>query len=211
MNGRRKCPPGYVKRAGYTRKNTGTHVKSSCIRSTSGHMNNFKAKTQTLKSKMQARLARVLGTRKRCPPGQIARDAYVRKVSHNVAQRGYTKRTKFGKVITVYPKEKSVFVPASCVKNVGKVGKLPEGAPSIGPLRKGELKKHGYSYTLPEMQRYYALRKAVSEFGPLSTYRKLNAASKLTVSENPNASKTFAADRNWIRKTYSKNGVLRAF
>ena len=210
-NGRRKCPAGYVKRAGYTRKNTGTRVKSSCIRSTSGHLNAFKAQTQKVKAKMQARLARVLGTRKRCPPGQIARDAYVRKVSHSVAQQGYLKRTKTGKIITVYPKEKSVFVPASCVKDVGKVGKLPEGAPTIGPLRKGELKKHGYAYLLPEMQRRNALRKAIGEFGPLSTYRKLNAASKLTVSENPAASKAFADDRNWIRKTYSKNGALRAF
>ncbi len=135
----------------------------------------------------------------------------MRRVSRNVAQRGYTKRTKSGKTITIHPKEKSVFVPATCVKDVGKVGKLPEGAPTIGPLRKGELKKHGYAYALPEMQRRNALKKAVSEFGPLSTYRKLNAAAKLTVRENPSASQTFTSDRNWIHRTYSKNGVLRAF
>ena len=160
---------------------------------------------------MRARLGRVLGTRKRCPPGQIARDAYVRKVSHNIAARGYTRRTKSGQVITIHPSEKSVFVPATCVKDVGKPGKLPEGAPTIGPLRKGELKKHGYMYSLPEEGRRDALRRAISEFGPLSTYRKLNAAAKLTVRENPTASKTFSSDRNWIHRTYSKNGILRAF
>lgn len=210
-NGRRKCPAGFIKRKAYTRKNTGTHVKGKCIRSTSAYRNNFKAKTRKEKAKMQARLSRVLGTKKRCPPGQIARDAYVRRISHNVAQRGYTKKTKTGKVITVHPKEKSVFVPATCVKDVGKIGKLPEGAPVIGPLRKGELKKHGYAYSLPEIQRRNALRRAVGEFGPLSTYRKLNAAAKLTLRENPTASQTFSADRNWIHRTYSKNGILRAF
>lgn len=210
-NGRRKCPPGYVKRKSYTRKNTGKHVKGVCIRSTSGHMNNFKAYTQKTKAKMQERLARVLGTRKRCPPGQIARDAYVRKVSNTIAKQGYSKTTRSGKTITVFPKAKSVFVKATCVKDVGKVGKLPEGAPIIGPLRKGELKKHGYAYSLPEMVRRNALRRAVGEFGPLSTYRKLNAAAKLTVRENPSASKAFTSDRNWVHRTYSKNGVLRAF
>jgi hypothetical protein len=85
---------------------------------------------------------------------------------------------------------------------MGKPGKLPEGAPTIGPLKKGELKKHGYSYRLPELQRQVALTKAIQEFGALDTYRKLNAVTKLTQRTAPDAHKVFGKDRNWIRKTY---------
>jgi hypothetical protein len=94
---------------------------------------------------------------------------------------------------------------------VGKPGKLAAGAPAIGPLRKGELKKHGYSYKLPELQRQVALTKAVKEFGALGTYRKLNAVAKLTHTAAPNAHKIFSKDRNWIRKTYGVSGTLKAF
>lgn len=157
------------------------------------------------------RLQAVLGTRKRCPPGQIARAAYVRRISNAVAARGYTKKTPSGGRTTVYPKSKSIFVPASCVKDLGKVGKLPAGAPTIGPLRKGELKQYGYSYKLPEVNRRSALTKAVQAYGPLGTYRKLNAVAKLTLRTSPAASATFANDRNWVRNTYGVKGELKAF
>lgn len=203
-NHRRKCPPGYVKRRAYTRKN-GAHVRSVCIRSTSPYLQKPKNNRATMRRRLQA----VMGTRKNCPPGQIPRAAYVRKISSTVARRGYTKRTKSGKRIRVYPQSKSVFVKSACVEDTGKAGK---GAQIIGPLRKGELSKYGYSYKLPEAQRRSALQAAVQEFGPLSTYRKLNAVAKLSALTNPNASSAFAADRNWIRKTYSDaSGVLRAF
>jgi hypothetical protein len=214
-NRRRKCPPGYTRRHGYTRKNTGTHVKGTCIRSTSPYVNNFKRKMATRKMGLKARLSRrgkpVSGTRKRCPKGQIARASYVRRISSNVAQKGYTKKVRSGKIVTIFPKQKSTFVKAACVKDVGKPGKLPAGAPQIGPLRKGELAKHGYSYKLPESVRRIALEKAVKEYGALNTYRKLNAVSKLTVRTSPTASSTFAADRNWIRSKYSTQGGLKAF
>ncbi len=204
QNHRRKCPAGYVKRRAYTRK-TGTHVRSVCIKSTSPYLK----KPANNRSTMRRRLQAFMGTRKACPPGQIPRAAYVRKISSTVARRGYTKRTKSGKRIRVYPSPRSIFVKSSCVEDTGKVGK---GAQIFGPLRKGELSKHGYSYKLPEGDRRVALQSAVQEFGALSTYRKLNAVAKLTTLTNPNASSTFAADRNWIRKTYSdQSGTLRAF
>jgi hypothetical protein len=120
-------------------------------------------------------------------------------MSQNVQMRGYTRKIKSGKVITVHPKRKSVFVSAKCVKDMGKPGK---GAPTIGPLKKGELKKHGYSYKLSETNRRKSLQSAISEFGTLGTYHKLDAVAKLTSRTSPDASKTFAADRNWIQRTY---------
>lgn len=203
-NHRRKCHSGYVKRRAYTRKN-GTYVKSACIKSTSPYSTRPKNNRATMRRRLQA----VMGTRKECPPGQIPRAAYVRKISPNVARRGYTKRTKSGKRIRVYPASKSVFVKSSCVEDTGKAGK---GAKVFGPLRKGELSKYGYSYKLPDTQRRSALQAAVQEFGPLSTYRKLNAVAKLSSLTNPSASSVFSADRNWIRKTYANaSGIVRAF
>ena len=203
-----RCPPGYKRRKGYTRKNTGTRIKTACIRSTS----KYSKPAQNTRKRQAARLATVLGQKKECPPGQIARAAYVRRISSNVHRKGYKKTTVSGKTIKVYPKVKSVFVPATCVTDVGKPGKLPADAPRIGPLRKGELSKHGYSYKLPEAQRHTSLQSAIQEFGPLDTSRKLNAVAKLTASSSPNASRVFAADRNWIRAIYgSANGTLQAF
>jgi hypothetical protein len=191
-NPHRKCSRGYTRRHGYIRKNTGTYVKGTCVRST----NKKKA---------------ISGTRKRCPNGQIARASYVRRVSSNVAKKGYTKKISSGKIVKIFPKQKSTYVKSACVKDLGKPGKLPAGAPQIGPLKKGELAKHGYSYKLPESVRHLALEKAVKEYGPLSTYRKLNAVSKLTVRTSPTASFIFAGDRNWIRSKYSTQGQLKAF
>ena len=207
MSQTRKCAPGYIRRRGYTRKNTGTRVKSTCIRSTSPHANKPNGHSRT----MRRRLKRFTGTRKSCPPGKISRAAYVRRISSQVASRGYTKKTKSGKTIRVRPKLKSTYVPSSCVKNTGKKGKLPAGAPRIGPLRKGELAKHGYSYKAPEDTRKTALRKAIGEFGALSTYRKLNAVAKLTERTNPKAAAVFKGDRNWIQTQYAEAGKLRAF
>ena len=203
----RKCPPGKILRRSYTRKNTGTRVKAACIRSQSP----YNTKAKNTKTRQANRLARLMGTKKRCPPGQIARSAYVRKISANVARQGYLKRTSTGKTVKVFPKSKSVFVPASCVKDLGKAGKLQKGQVAIGPLRKGELSKHGYSYKLSETERRAALQKAISEYGALSTYRKLNAVAKLTTRANPTASTAFATDRNWIDRTYGVQGHLKAF
>jgi hypothetical protein len=205
--GTRKCPDGFIRRKGYTRKNTGKYVKSSCIRSTSKYRN----PANNTRKRQAARLAAITGAKKSCPPGEIPRAAYVRRITSRVHKKGYTKKTKSGRTIKVYPKSKSIFVPASCVKDLGKPGKLPAGAPIIGPLRKGELKKHGYSYKLPELQRQVALTKAIKEFGALDTYRKLNAVSKLTQRNSPNAHKAFTKDRNWVRKTYGVSGALKAF
>ena len=128
-NGRRRCPPGYTRRRGYTRKNTGKHVKGVCIRSTSPYSTSANKAESIRRRTMRARLSRKgksrAGTRKRCPKGMIARAAYVRRISSNVASRGYTKRVRSGKLVRIIPKKKSTFVSAACVKDLGKPGKLP--------------------------------------------------------------------------------------
>ena len=142
-------------------------------------------------------------SRRVCPPGKILRAAYTRRIYSRVRTEGYNRTTKSGKKIHVVPKAVSKHVAASCVKDV----KARKGL--IGPLRKGELRKHGYSYKLPEHVRRMALKKAVSEFGAMSTYRKLNAVAKLTGSSVPKASEAFSSDRDWIRNVYGKNGHLK--
>jgi hypothetical protein len=50
--------------------------------------------------------------------------------------------------------------------------------------------------------RHAALAKAVKEFGSLGVWRKLNAVYVYTRRTAPEASKTFKADRDWVRATY---------
>jgi len=180
------CPEGYIRRRGYTRKN-GTQVKSACVPPPAK------------------------ASRRACPPGQISRKGYVRKLSTRIHSEGYTRKSKTGKVVRVYPKSKTVKVKSSCIKDLGKSGKLSPSAQRIGPLRKGDLKKFGYSYKLPETRRHVALKSAVREYGPLGVYHKLNAVAKLTSSSAPSAHSSFSKDREWIRSHYGdKSGTIRA-
>ena len=107
---------------------------------------------------------------------------------------GYTRKTKGGKEIKIFPKKNSVYVPSSCIK--------PPIASTIGPLKKGELKKFGYSYKLPDSARRKALARAVAEKGALTTFRKLDAVAKLSKRVAPTASKIFTEDRDWVKRTY---------
>jgi hypothetical protein len=141
-----------------------------------------------------------------CPPGYVARASYARKYSTVVRQRGYTVRKASGTTYKVYPKNDTLFVPASCIKDTGLPGK---GVPRpIGPLRKGEMTKFGYSSKKPVEERHAALREAVANLGALSTYRKLDAVAKLGVRVSPDSARIFAADRDWVAKTF---GPLKAF
>lgn len=207
------CPGGYHKRKAYTVKRTGTRVPTRCVRSTTTYRNssaNFKAKT----ARTQTRRLFAHGvstrsrTRKICPPGKVLRKAYVRMFSAETRKKGYTRRTRSGSTITIKPKRKSITVPAACIDDKGLPGKLRPGEKGIGPLRTGELKKHGYSYKDSTEQRHSALTRAVHEYKPLGVYRKLDAVAKLMIRQRPEAAQVFAADRNWIRQAY---GPLKAF
>jgi hypothetical protein len=132
------------------------------------------------------------------------RKAYVRKYTTGVRERGFTVRRGDVKY-RAYPSSDSTVVKASCIKDRGKEGKGPQ---AIGPLRRGELMKHGYTYRKSSEERHSALRKAVKEFGALGLYRKLNAVAKLSSRSEPQVSKVFKADRNWVKDTL---GPLKAF
>ena len=182
------CKKGTSRRRSYTRKN-GVRVTSACV-------------SHTAKVNRRSSI--------RCPPGLVARTSYVRRLTSRVKQAGYLRRTPSGRVITVHPKKKSIAVPAGCVPAHGHVVQAqaqprPQARPQpqpqvqIGPLKKGELRKYGYSYKNPEQIRRIALAKAISVDGRSTVYHRLNAVAKLSVSRAPEASKIFAADRNWVR------------
>ena len=123
-------------------------------------------------------------SRGNCPPGKIMRHRYTRVINKKNGTR------------------KLVRVKASCVKDIGKPGNLAPGAPTIGPLKKGELSRFGYSYKNPEKLRRSALAVAIKQLGSLNLYRKLDAVAKLTTLTSPKASQIFASDRDWIRTHY---------
>ena len=79
----------------------------------------------------------------------------------------------------------------------------------IGPLRRGELAKHGYSLVqaMSAGDRHKALDSAVKEFGGLGVWRKLNAVAVYTKRTAPGASRVFKEDMAYIRSKYG----LKAF
>ena len=116
--------------------------------------------------------------------GTIRRKAYMRK--------GYTRKSGIH--------VKGASVHAALISDVGAPGKWKMGAPGIGKLKEGELKAVGYSATAKASTRHRALTKAIKLYGPLSTYRKLNAVAVYTKRTSPKVSKTFKTDRNWVGK-----------
>jgi hypothetical protein len=144
-----------------------------------------------------------------CPPQSVHRRAYTRKNGTSVRaacvpQRGDSCRD--GEIYRIAHSrkymeggiQKVAHIPASCVRRQS----------LIRPLHKGDLKKYGYSYKAPEQTRRNALLKAITAYGPLTTYHKLDAVAKLSGGQYPKISEIFARDRNWVKSEYSKNGVL---
>ncbi len=207
-NSLKGCPKGYHKRSGYTTRK-GKYVPTRCVKATTPYAESSKEFKQGATRKMKARLERST-TRKetKCPAGYIARAPYVRRYSTSVRQKGYTVKKASGTTYTVKPKAASFYVPAACIKDRGEEGKGAPGGKGIGPLRKGELTKHGYSVKGSTEERRAALKKAVKELGDLNVYRKLDAVAKLSVKLAPQSSKIFEADREWVKKTYAP---LKAF
>lgn len=148
-------------------------------------------------------------SRKACPPGMIERKGFVRKYSSQVRQQGFTVHRN-GRTYKVFPKEKAVSVNSRCVKNTGQRtinASGPLRRTSIGPLRKGELSKHGYSFRKSQLARHRALKLAVQDYGPLGVFRKLDAVAKLTKHTLPDAAKTFKNDQDWVKEKF---GPLKA-
>lgn len=137
--------------------------------------------------RMRGIQTRRVGVR-RCRPGTIRRNPYVR-----------------------IRDDRRTFIPASCITNVGNPGKglingKPIGPknPGIGPLRKGNLSVFGYKNvrTLSEEQRHMALDAAVTKYGSLSIWRKLNALFVYTRNTAPDSSVLFRADRDWVKARF---------
>lgn len=208
-NEKKGCPAGYHKRQSYSSP-TGRRVSARCVRATTVYANTSKEfKTKTLR-KQENRLKRAgitastVKMKDICPPGQILRKAYVRKYSKTIRNKGYTVR-RGDQVYRAYPSGEGTVVKAACVKDKGLAGKGPE---AITPLRRGELRKYGYIYRNPALERKEALRKAVKAYGALGVYRKLDAVAKLAKRTAPKAAKIFRDDRDWVRKRF---GPLKAF
>lgn len=204
------CPEGYHKRSSYKTKK-GTNVPTRCVRATtrkkesSAEFKKATARKQTQRLRKFVPSIRSLA-RRRCPPGMIERKEYARKYSTAVLERGFTRKSKSGKVISVKPHKNTLtFVKPKCVKDTGLPGK---GTQTISPLRKGELSKYGYSMRENEEKRHTALRESVKEYGALGVYRKLDAIAKLTSRTIPEASKVYEKDRDWVKKKF---GPLEAF
>lgn len=79
----------------------------------------------------------------------------------------------------------------------------------IGPLKKDELKKFGYSTSKSAAGRHRALNKSVKKYGALKTFRKLNAVATLNKNRAPSVSKVFLRDREWVNKKYIKPKIKR--
>ena len=105
-----------------------------------------------------------------------------------------------GQFYTAHPNTSPVYVPGTCVKNAASTQKL-----KIGKLRKGDLIKYGYNYRLSDRLRRIALKKAMKAYGVTTVYHKLDAVAKLSVRTAPDASVTFAKDREWVRKQIHQN------
>ena len=144
-------------------------------------------------------------TRKNCPPGTAPRKAYVRRYTTPVRMAGITVHRK-GRTYKVFPKSKSTYVEAKCVKSL--LNGASKKTARFGPLRKGELTKVGYSSRYPDEQRHKAWVKAVDIYGALGVYRKLDAVAKLSIRTIPAASAVYVKDREWVK---DKFGPLKAF
>ena len=179
MDSESVCPEGKVRRRSYVRKNTGRTVRGTCV-------------SVPKQEKIE------------CPPGTVLRSSYTR----HVKNQSYTRKTKNGRSIQVHPRSHTSKIGPSCVKLSSKTGRPPSSALRIGPLKKGELKKFGYSYKLPVEKRREALQDAINKLGPLNVYYKLHAVSELTKTKAPRASAVFMEDKKWIQTVY---GPLHAF
>ena len=199
------CPTGYHKRSAYTSK-LGHRVGPRCVRSQTVYAESRKNFTRRILARQAGRLktagkAANSTHKMRCPSGYIERKGYVRRFDSSILKKGYTVKRSKGKGYRIFPDRASVYVKPSCVKDRGLPGKLAPGD-GFGPLRKGELKKHGYVYNEPLHVREAALRKAIVEFGALGVFRKLDVIAKLSKHTVPEAAKVFKADREWVRNHY---------
>lgn len=129
---------------------------------------------------------------------RITRVAYTRRAH---ARKPYSRK---GHVHVRRASVKRSHVSDARIRDQGAPGKWREvnQSPGIQITHPGALSSVGYSVTAKPTRRHSALRKAVDKFGPLSTFRKLQAVSTFTKRTSKGRSKKFRADRNWVKKKY---------
>lgn len=190
------CPSGYVEKTNLF------GFRTRCVRSSTRKAQAPKRKSSTRKaSRPRAYIPSIKSlARRACPPGMVERKAYRRKYSNSIRKRGFTVQ-RSGTTYRVFPKAEGATVGAACVKDSGKGSR---GSPKkIGPLRKGELKKYGYSFRDDSEKRHAALNKAIDAYGSLGVFRKLDAVYKLSEKKLPRVAVIFKRDRNWVYSKYS--------
>jgi hypothetical protein len=186
------CPAGYVEKSDWF------GFRTRCVRSSTKR--NRKSSSSTKKNRPKVYIPSMKSlARQACPPGMIERKAYKRKYRKSVRKKGFTVQ-RSGTTYRVYPKAQSATIAATCVKDTGKEGKGTYK--SIGPLRKGELSKYGYSFREGTEKRHAALNKAIKAYGPLGVFRKLDAVYKLSENRIPRVAEVFKRDRNWVYQKY---------
>ena len=111
-------------------------------------------------------------------------------------------RTILRKGYVAHRRGKTIRVSAKRIKDQGAPGKWHGPGEGIGDMKEGLLTKLGYSAEKGRSARHRSLKKAVHKYGSLSTFRKLNAISTYTKRTSKGKSRTFKADRNWVKKTF---------
>lgn len=174
---------GYVRRTskdGSKKESKKVNVKGRCIKATSQTGEKMKEinKRRLREKRKVHKLARDKFGTPLCKKGEVVRE-------------GYYRTSKSGK---------RTLVPPTCIPDVGKVGKS-EQTIHIEPER---LSKYGYDdiEMRSDLARHKALLRAVREGEkPLSVKRRLTALSTLTKNTNPNLSKKFKEDAEWLKLT----------
>ena len=185
------CPSGYREESDWF------GFRTKCVRSSRKRAR--KSSNSTKKNRPRVYIPSIKSlARRACPPGMIERKSYKRKYRNSIRKKGFTVE-RSGTTYRVYPKGESATIAATCVKDTGKGRDVPK---SIGPLRKGELAKYGYSFRHSTEKRHEALNKAIKAYGPLGVFRKLDAVYKLSENKIPRVADVFKRDRNWVYQKY---------
>jgi hypothetical protein len=198
------CPSGYHKRSEYTAA-SGKYVPPRCVRSTSPYEQSSKEFKRSTLKKMKSRLEHISNKKKegeiKCPRGYIARASYARRYKTSVRQRGYTVKKASGTTYKVYPKNETLYVPAAC-EGPWKAWKGCSRRTGNWSMRKGEMTKFGYSSKKGEDARHEALKRRLMRSALLAFTGKLDAVAKLSMRVAPDASRIFAADRDWWSEAF---------
>ena len=185
----KKCPVGKT-----LNPSTGRCIKKKCpvgktLNPSTGRCVKSKTKTKAHNVKTPKKSVKV---KLQCPDGYIVRNAYLREA--------YTRKNG-----TMVPRK---LVPAKCIKSQGLPGKTSDRYQGknkgIGPLKKGELSKHGYVKvkTMGVRKRRKALDGAIGEYGAMKVLKKIGAVKTYQKNKSPETSRVYMDNMRWLRKKY---------